>query len=205
MFCLEIRAWKFMILVHHRNNGEFLQNRNLKAITIRYIGKFLEIVVRVSTDIYHLYELFNIISLKHRRNIMQITYDAIEDEAKALRAVQQRGYALQWVKDPSEAVILAAVQQDGYALQRVKDPSEAVILAAVQQRGMALQWVKDPSEAVILAAVQQDGYALQWVKDPSEAVILAAVQQRGMALKWVKDRDLFKKIAEQCGHEPVFD
>jgi hypothetical protein len=44
---------------------------------------------------------------------------AYNSEAVCLKAVEQNGYALQYVKEQSEAVCLKAVEQDGYALQYV--------------------------------------------------------------------------------------
>jgi len=42
-------------------------------------------------------------------------------EAVCLKAVEQNGYSLQYVKDQTEAVCLKAVVQDGDSLQYVKD------------------------------------------------------------------------------------
>ena len=39
----------------------------------------------------------------------------------AIEAVKENGYALQYVKEQSEAVCLAAVKEDGHALQYVID------------------------------------------------------------------------------------
>jgi len=74
---------------------------------------------------------------------MRVNYQIIESENDALKAVEQNGYALQYVKDQTEAVCLKAVEQDGYALRYVKDQTEAVCLKAVEQDGYALQYVKD--------------------------------------------------------------
>ena len=65
-----------------------------------------------------------------------------------------------WYKEKS---CLEAVKQDGYALQYVKEQSEAVCLEAVKQDGDALRYVKEQSEAVCLEAVKRNGYALQYV------------------------------------------
>ncbi len=62
---------------------------------------------------------------------------------------------------------LKAVERNGYALQYVKEQSEAVCLKAVERNGDALRYVKEQSEAVCLKAVESDGYALQYVKEQS--------------------------------------
>ena len=50
---------------------------------------------------------------------MTITYRAILDINAALKAVEQNGYALVYVKDQTPAVCLKAVEQNGNALQYV--------------------------------------------------------------------------------------
>ena len=46
-------------------------------------------------------------------------FHAITEETKALEAVKNDGYALQYVKDQSEAVCLEAVKRNGDALRYV--------------------------------------------------------------------------------------
>jgi hypothetical protein len=46
--------------------------------------------------------------------------------------VQQYGYSIKYMKNPSERVQLAAVKQNAYAIEYIKNPSERVQLAAVQ-------------------------------------------------------------------------
>jgi hypothetical protein len=45
----------------------------------------------------------------------------IRDHEAAMAAVKWNGYALQHVRDQTEAICRAAVKQDGYALQYVRD------------------------------------------------------------------------------------
>jgi DNA-dependent RNA polymerase auxiliary subunit epsilon len=113
----------------------------------------------------------------------------IKDPSEAVQrlAVKQNGYAIEYIKDPSEAVQKLAVQKNGYVLQYIKDPSEKVQKLAVQENGYALQYIKDPSEKVQKLAVQKNGYVLQYIKDPSEAVQRLAVQENGYALQYIKD------------------
>ena len=55
-------------------------------------------------------------------------------EELKLAAVKKYGYAIEFIKNPSEELQLAAVQQDGYAIEFIKNPSEEVQLAAVQKK-----------------------------------------------------------------------
>ena len=116
-------------------------------------------------------------------------------EAQQIAAVQQDGWAIHFIKNPSPAVQLAAVQQDGGAIQLIKNPSPAVQLAAVQQRGHAIYYINNPSPAVQLAAVQQDGTAIQYVKNPTPEMQMAAVQQNGLALCFIKNSSAALQIA----------
>jgi len=63
------------------------------------------------------------------------TYEDVEwiNPKKALAAVKQNGYALQYVKDQTEAICLEAVKQNGLTLKYVKDQTEEICLAAVKQ------------------------------------------------------------------------
>ena len=83
---------------------------------------------------------------------MKIKFSAIIDVGAALKAVEQNGCALRYVKDQTEAVCLKAVEQYGYALQYVKDQTEAVCLKAVEQDGDALRYVLDRELFTAIAA-----------------------------------------------------
>ena len=74
---------------------------------------------------------------------MKIKYQGITTEAEALKAVEQNGYALLYVKDQTEAVCLKAVEQNGDALQYVRDQTKAVCLKAVESDGYALRYIKE--------------------------------------------------------------
>jgi hypothetical protein len=112
-----------------------------------------------------------------------------------LIAVKQNGYAIEYIKNPSEAVQLAAVKQNGHAIQYIKPTDDdswlRVQLAAVQQNGYAIQYIKPTDDdswlRVQLAAVQQNGDAIEYIENPSEPVQLAAVKQNGYAIEYIKN------------------
>ena len=83
---------------------------------------------------------------------MKIKFMAILTTDAAIKAVENDGYALRYVKDQSEAVCLKAVERNGYALRYVKDQSEAVCLKAVESDGDALQYVLNAEIFKSLAA-----------------------------------------------------
>jgi hypothetical protein len=82
------------------------------------------------------------------------------------------------LENDNEKELLEAVKQNGFAIQFIKNPSEALKMAAVKQNGFAIQFIKNPSEAVQKAAVQQAGYAIKFINNPSEAVKKAALKQK---------------------------
>ena len=79
-------------------------------------------------------------------------YQAITNEQDALKAVERNSYALQYVKEQTEAVCLKAVERNSYALRYVKEQTEAVCLKAVESDGDALRYVLDFQLFVKIAA-----------------------------------------------------
>ena len=61
---------------------------------------------------------------------MKVKFQAIEVDA-ALTAVERNGYALQYIKEQTEAVCLKAVKQNGDALRYVKDKDLFIKIAEV--------------------------------------------------------------------------
>ena len=133
-------------------------------------------------------------------------------------AVQENGFALQFVKEQTDEICLTieaklqsklkasllsklAVQQNGIALQYVKEQTEEICKLAVQQDGYALTYVKDQTEEICKFAVQQDGYALQYVKEQTDEICKLAVQKNGPALQYVKEQteEICKLAVQQNG------
>ena len=108
-------------------------------------------------------------------------------EAEQLAAVEQNGWAIQYIKNPSEQVQLAAVEHYGIVLRYIKNPSEQVQLSAVKQDGYAIRYIKNPSEQMQLVAVRQNGLSIVDIKNPSEQVKLAAVRENGMAIEYIEN------------------
>ena len=108
-------------------------------------------------------------------------------EAEQLTAVEQNGYAIQYIEKPSEQLQLVAVKQDGLSIVDIKNPSEQVQLAAVKQDGLAIGFINNPSEQVQLAAVRQNGFAIEDINNPSEQVQLAAVKQYRGSIEYIRN------------------
>jgi hypothetical protein len=138
-------------------------------------------------------------------NIIFIPNEMLLDELYKL-AVQQFGYALQYVKNQTEEICKLAVQKHGWALQFVKEQTEEICKLAVQQFGGVLQFVKEQTDEICKLAVQQDGYALQYVKNQTEEICKLAVQQFGHALQYVKNQteEICKLAVQQHGRALQF-
>jgi hypothetical protein len=116
-----------------------------------------------------------------------IGYIKNPSEAVQMAAVNNNGSVIIYIKNPSEAVQMAAINNNGNAIGHIKNPSEAVQMAAVKGYGRAIKYIRDPSEAVQLAAVKENGNVIKYIRDPSEAVQLAAVNQNGYAIDHIND------------------
>ena len=121
------------------------------------------------------------------QNGFAIQYIKNPSEQMQLAAVKQDGWAIRYINIPSEQVQLAAVRQNSWAIRYINSPSEQVQLAAVEHAGQAIQYIDNPSERVQLAAAKKDGYAIDYIKNPSERVQLAAVEQKGNSIQCIKN------------------
>jgi hypothetical protein len=116
-----------------------------------------------------------------------IQYIKNPSDAVQMAAVNKYGYSIQFIQNPSEAVKLAAINNNWNAIRVIKNPSEAAQLAAVLQNGNAIEYIKNPSEAVQLALVKSTGHAIRYIENPSEAVQLAAVKTNGYAIDHIEN------------------
>jgi len=116
-----------------------------------------------------------------------IEYIKNPTEALKMDAVKKDGYAIQYIKNPTEEMKIAAVKSDGYAIEYIKKPSEAVQMAAVNEDGSAIKYIENPSEAMKMIAVKKDEYAIRYIDDPSEALQMAAVRQNGYVIETIKN------------------
>ena len=121
-----------------------------------------------------------------------------------MKAVKSSGYAIKYIKDPSEAVQLEAVKRNGWAIQYIRNPSEAVQLMAVKNDYRVIMYLEKPSEAVKFAgydkkyfksqaevlqleAVKNNASAIQSIENPSESVQVAAVEKDSSCIQFIKN------------------
>jgi hypothetical protein len=120
------------------------------------------------------------------RNIIYDS-DIFEDEEMQILAVQQNGYIIKYIKEPSEEVKKLAVKQNGIAIKYIDNSSEELQRLAVQQNGNSIKYIDEPSEEVQMLAVQQNGNAIMHIKEPSEEVQKLAVQQNGRVIQDINE------------------
>jgi hypothetical protein len=110
------------------------------------------------------YELYNTLS-----DIKQLKFKAINNDC--VKQLTNKLTENSDLNSATEEVQLAAVNQDGYSIKFIKNPSDQVQLAAVKQDGYSIKYIKNPSYEVQLAAVNQDGCAIKFIKNPSINVL----------------------------------
>ena len=116
------------------------------------------------------------------------TKDQTDESCKI--AVQQNGYALEFIENQTEELCKLAVQQNGLALTLVKDQTDEVCKLAVQQNGMALRYVKNQTGEICKLAVQQNGNALFYVNNQTEELCYQAILQNSASLANVNNQTL---------------
>ena len=99
------------------------------------------------------------------------------------KALENEGYVLRYIKNPTEKMKLIAVKNDGFAIDLIKNPTEEMQILAVQQNGNVIKFIKNPSEKVQEEAVKQNGLAIQYIENPSEKIQEEAIKQNFNVLR----------------------
>jgi len=82
-----------------------------------------------------------------------IEFEKWSDQDYCLKAVENDGCALSYVKEQTQAICLKAVERDGDALSYVKEQTPAICLKAVENYGDALRYVRE--KATLLKILKQ--------------------------------------------------
>jgi hypothetical protein len=84
--------------------------------------------------------------------------------------INNKGYYITEIKNPSEEIQLAAVIKYGDVIEYFKNPSEEVQLAAIKNRWWVIEFIQNPSEVVQLEAIKQDNRSFYLIQNPTEKV-----------------------------------
>ena len=131
--------------------------------------------------------------------------DIIPDESeeyntlsKQLALVQKHGWAIDYIKNPSEDVQLAAVKQTGFVIECIRNPSEVVQLAAVNSSASAFGFILEkeiaPSIPVQKAAVMKDPFGALLVMIEHDFPISKMIQWT--AAKLIKEQNMVSDLYE---------
>lgn len=109
------------------------------------------------------------------------------DEELMLYAVGNAWNNLKYFKDPSAQVRRAALENKGWAIQYLKNPTEEEKLIAVGRDADAIQYIESPSCQVQMAAVDSAWNAIKLIKDPCAEAKRVAIQKNEQAIAYIKD------------------
>lgn len=195
-YCMEMIWQNYFLIRYIPSPSEKVQLEAVKldGMVIEYIlrssvkvsKKVLLAAVRQNgTAIYH------IMKSEHLINFMK------DIEELQLEAVNQNGFSIKYIKNPSKKIQLAAINKNCFAIQFVSNADQEVQLAAVKQDGCTIKFIKNPSNDIQLAAVKQNGDAIEYIikselnSTVSPEVKLEAVRQNGIAIRFMCDLDSY--------------
>ena len=87
-------------------------------------------------------------------------------------------------------MVRIALDQSGWAIRYITNPSEELQLRAVETQYDALQYIANPSERVQMAAVKSNYLALRYIQNPTLEILKAAVLQDPQAMRQITNLDL---------------
>ena len=100
-------------------------------------------------------------------------------------AIEQAGWAIQYVKEPSEALQLLAVRKNYDAIKYIKEPYESVQEEAVRKSYDALKYIASPSPIVERIAIKNNEAAIHFVKELDQNKILEFLKVNILVIKHV--------------------
>lgn len=119
-------------------------------------------------------------------------------EMEWLAIENSNGWAIMFVRDPTEAMCIAAVQLDGRVIKEIKDPTESMCIAAVRQDPLVIEDIDEKfvTGIVRLEAVRKEGFTLLHLdkKYWTETLCVEAV---------VHDEFIFQRIPRRFRTQPV--
>ncbi len=109
------------------------------------------------------------------------------DEALMLYAVGSAWNNLKYFKAPTPAVRRAALENKGWAIQYIADPSREEQLLAVARDADAIQYIEQPDCAVQVRAVTTSWNAIRYVAEPCPEARRLAVERNEQAIAYIGD------------------
>ncbi len=112
------------------------------------------------------------------------------DEDVAVMCVKSAWNSLEYIKIKTPKVIEEAVRTKGWAIQFIENPSEELQIIAVSRDYDAIKYIEDPSEKVQLKAIQTYYAAIKFINKPTLKAKIEAVKSNGEAINYMNNYDL---------------
>lgn len=109
------------------------------------------------------------------------------DETLMLYAVGSAWNNLKYFKAPTPAVRRAALENKGWAIQYIADPTQDEQLLAVARDADAIQYIDTPDCAVQVRAVTTSWNAIRYVASPCPEARRLAVERNEQAIAYIGD------------------
>ena len=112
------------------------------------------------------------------------------DEDVAIMCVKSAWNSLEYIKIKTPKVIEEAVRTKGWAIQFIENPSEELQIIAVSRDYDSIKYIEDPSEKVQLKAIQTYYAAIKFINKPTLKAKIEAVKSNGEAINYMNNYDL---------------
>lgn len=109
------------------------------------------------------------------------------EEELMLYAVGNAWNNLKYFKDPSDQVRRAALENKGWAIQYIKEPTREEQLIAVRRDADSIQYLTDPDCQIQTEAVRTSWNAIRQIKEPCHDAKLLAVKKNEQAIAYIND------------------
>ena len=100
-------------------------------------------------------------------------------------AIEQRGWAIQYVKEPTEELQIMAVKKDYDSIKYIKEPSETVQVEAVKIKYDALRYIKNPCFKAEITAVKNNEAAINFIYDLDAEKMKAFLKANVLVIKYI--------------------
>lgn len=117
------------------------------------------------------------------------TLSGPDQEEANLYAVSRAWNNLKYIKNPSKEVREKALLQKGWAIQYISEPTLEEELLAVSQDADAINYIESPSCQVQVKAVKRAWNAIRYIKEPCREAALLAVAANEQAISYLTDLD----------------
>lgn len=103
------------------------------------------------------------------------------------KALESKGWAIQFMANPTKAEQLLAVSRDADAIQYIKEPDCEVQLAAVTSSWRAIRYIQEPCLEASRLAVRQDEQAIAYLSNLGPEELPLFIKDNLKVLKYVYD------------------